>query len=263
MNIKKYFLQLAELEGVGHAAVKKIIDHYGNISNVFNATHEEISKISGLSKDAAKKIVDLENEINPEIDHKLDELKKKGCGLYFYGEDDYPQLLAEIHDPPSVIYSEGTIEKADYNAVAVVGTRKATEYGKRAARLISKKLAASNITVISGCALGIDTAAHEGAIEGGGRTIAVLGSGLNKKYPSQNIGLMRKISENGAVISEFPLNAEPFPYNFPLRNRIISGLSLGVVVVEAPVRSGALITAFQALEQGREVFAVPGSIFSS
>ncbi len=172
----------------------------------------------------------------------------------------YPELLKKIPDPPAVLYVKGTLLEEDAAAVAIVGTRSATGYGLKAARRLAFELARRGITVVSGLAEGIDGAAHAGALEAGGRTIAVLGHGFQFLYPPQHRGLAEQVAASGALVSEFPMEMEPEKWNFPKRNRIISGLSLGVVVVEAPERSGALITARMAAEQGREVFAVPGPI---
>jgi DNA processing protein len=177
-------------------------------------------------------------------------------------DKDYPANLRYIYDPPENLYVKGNILAEDNIAIAIIGSRQATYYGLKNAQDLSFELAARGITIISGLARGIDSAAHRGALKAGGRTIAVLGSGLNVIYPYENKDLAEKITKNGAVISEFSLNIPPYKHNFPRRNRIISGLSLGVVVVEAAKRSGALITARLALEQGREVFAIPGKIDS-
>ncbi len=177
-------------------------------------------------------------------------------------DKDYPTNLRYIYDPPSTFYVKGKILPEDNVAIAIVGSRRATYYGLKNAQSLSFELAAKGITIISGLARGIDSAAHRGALEAKGRTIAVLGSGLNIIYPRENKKLAEKISQNGAVVSEFPLDTAPHPHNFPRRNRIISGLSLGVVVIEAAKKSGALITANCALEQGREVFALPGKVDS-
>lgn len=177
-------------------------------------------------------------------------------------DKDYPANLKYIYDPPSILYIKGNILPEDTIAVAVVGSRRATYYGLKNAENLGFQLAAGGITIISGLARGVDSAAHRGALKARGRTIAVLGSGLNKIYPRENEELVEEIAQNGAVISEFALDTPPLRQNFPRRNRIISGLSLGVVVVEAAKRSGALITANFALEQGREVFALPGKIDS-
>ena len=174
----------------------------------------------------------------------------------------YPRLLAEIHAPPPVLYMKGTLLPEDEAAVAIVGTRGATPYGLEVAGVLAGELARSGITVVSGLAEGIDAAAHEGALKAGGRTIAVVGHGLDRVYPPQHATLAARVAESGCILSEFSAGMPPLKENFPRRNRIISGLSLGTVVVEAPVKSGALITARFAMEQGREVFAVPGPAFS-
>lgn len=178
-------------------------------------------------------------------------------------DSEYPENLKNIYKPPSEIYIRGSILPQDKNAIAIVGTRRATYYGLEQCRKLSYDLALRGITIVSGMARGIDTAAHKGALQAGGRTIAVLGSGHDHVYPPENKNLYDKIVESGAVISEFKSDTRPFKANFPRRNRIISGLAIGVVVVEAPERSGALITANFALEQGREVFAMPGNINSA
>ena len=174
----------------------------------------------------------------------------------------YPRLLGEIHAPPEILHVKGTLLEEDEAAVAIVGTRAATPYGLTVAGCLAEELVRAGITVVSGLAEGIDAAAHEGALKAGGRTIAVVGHGLSRIYPPQHHELAERIAGAGCIISEFPMEEKPSPWNFPKRNRIISGLSLGVVVVEAPFKSGALITARYAMEQGREVFAVPGPVSS-
>jgi len=178
------------------------------------------------------------------------------------GDPGYPRLLTEIHSPPEMLYVKGTLLEEDEAAVAIVGTRAATPYGLGVAGRLAEELAGCGITVVSGLAEGIDAAAHEGALRAGGRTIAVVGHGLSRIYPPQHKKLAERIAESGCVVSEFPMEEKPNPWNFPKRNRIIAGLSLGTLVVEAPFKSGALITARYAMEQGREVFAVPGPVSS-
>ena len=185
-------------------------------------------------------------------------LEKNNVNTLSIEDEGYPECLKHIYDPPQTLFVKGGFLKQDSLAVAIVGTRHPTVYGRDAAQRIAVECAAEGLTVVSGLARGIDTAAHKGALKAGGRTIAVLGSGILNIYPKQNQQLAEEIAENGAVITEFPVNAKPLPINFPQRNRIISGLSLAVVVVEAAARSGSLITAHCALEQGREVFALPG-----
>lgn len=184
-----------------------------------------------------------------------------GAEIITFADPDYPRLLRHIHDPPPVLYVYGTLQ-ADFFPLAVVGSRNATPYGRRVTERLSGDLAELGFTVVSGMAAGIDTAAHRGTIAKGGRTVAVLGCGLDTIYPAQNKRLFHRIAERGAVITEFPFKTRPEPHHFPIRNRIISGMSLGTVIVEASQRSGSLITARLAAEQGREVFAVPGSVTS-
>ncbi len=186
----------------------------------------------------------------------------RGYQICTFADADYPALLREIHAPPAVLYVNGRLPEADALGIAMVGTRRATGYGLAAAERLSVGLAREGAAVVSGLAAGIDTASHRGAIKGGGKTYAVLGCGLDTVYPASNRGLYRSVSQNGGVLSEFPPAEKPDRHHFPIRNRIIAGLSAGTVVVEAGRRSGALITAGQALEMGRDVFAVPGSIFS-
>ncbi|MDO8730638.1 MAG: DNA-processing protein DprA [Candidatus Omnitrophota bacterium] len=187
-------------------------------------------------------------------DREIQTLTPKSAG--------YPRLLGKIHGPPEVLYVKGTLLEEDEAAVAIVGTRGATPYGLAIAGQLAEELARCGVTVVSGLAEGIDAAAHEGALKAGGRTIAVVGHGLSRIYPSQHQKLAERIAESGCIVSEFQMEEKPNPWNFPKRNRIIAGLSLGTVVVEAPFKSGALITARFAMEQGREVFAVPGPVSS-
>jgi len=188
--------------------------------------------------------------------------RRLGAKIVTAWDDDYPGMLRQIPDPPLVLYVRGTLLGCDRDAVALVGSRTATEYGRITAGKIGRDLALRGVTVVSGMARGIDTAAHRGALEGGGRTIAVLGTGIDRIYPAENRALAQEIAARGALVTEFPFGSRPEKHHFPLRNRVVSGLSLGVVVVEAAERSGALITGALALDQGREVFAVPGNITS-
>jgi DNA processing protein len=199
-----------------------------------------------------------------DLDVEIGKLERAGVEALTWESDNYPKRLLEVDDAPPVLYAMGRIEDADGWAIGVVGTRRATSYGREAAARISAGLAEAGVTVISGLARGIDSVAHHTALDSGGRTIAVLGSGLDVIYPPENRGLVRRIVEegSGAVVSEYPLGTQPDAVNFPPRNRIISGMSLGVLVVEAAEKSGALITVTFALEQGREVFAIPGPITS-
>jgi DNA processing protein len=221
---------------------------------------ESALRAAGLDGAALRNLLHTRTQID--LDHEVERVRRLGAHLVSLDDPAYPEALLNIPDSPPLLYVKGTLAEMDATALAVVGTRKATPYGRDAAYQLSRELAAQNVTIISGLAQGIDERAHRGALDGGGRTIAVLGSGIDKLYPMAHSELARQIAQSGAVISEFPLGTPPEGRNFPRRNRIISGLSLGVLIVEAPIQSGALITAVAALDQGRDVFAVPGSIYS-
>lgn len=213
---------------------------------------------TGFTERNISELIALRHKIEP--GKELDKLIKLNIKAIFYDDQAYPENLRHIYDPPALLYVRGTLKPEDRKAIAIVGARNATPYGTIVAEKIAGDLARQGICVVSGMARGIDTAAHKGALKKKGRTIAVLGCGVDVVYPAENKKIMADIASQGAVISEFPLGTEPLAHNFPIRNRIISGLSNGTVVVEAAERSGSLITADQALEQGREVFAIPGNI---
>ncbi|MFA6431396.1 MAG: DNA-processing protein DprA [Candidatus Margulisiibacteriota bacterium] len=252
----KYWLGFNLINGIGPITIKKLFDHFGSIEKAWFASLSEISTIEGLRKEPMnaflnnREITDLDGEID-----KLDNIK-----AICFEEDNYPQNLKNIYDPPPVLYFNGDILPEDENAIAIVGTRKASNYGLAIAEKLSKELANYGFTIISGLAMGIDAAAHEGSINAGGRTIAVLGGGIDSIGPKCNLYIAEKIEKSGAIISEFPLGTQPDKTTFPRRNRIIAGLSKGVIVVEGLEDSGALITARFAIDEGREVFAVPGNI---
>ncbi|MFW6007321.1 MAG: DNA-processing protein DprA [Halanaerobiales bacterium] len=254
-NKDKYWLGLCLIKGLGPIRINKLLKYFKDPEIIWNATWEQLNKVlySGLSQ----KVIKQRNKID--LNKEMVNIRKKDINFIILNDKKYPEILKQIYDPPPVIFYKG---KLDFNqpAVAVIGSRKCTGYGRRVAETISKKLARNGITIVSGMARGIDTCSHQGAIAGNGKTIAVLGSGLDVIYPAENKNLFKKIQNQGVVISEFPPGTKPISGNFPRRNRIISGLSLGTVVVEASTRSGSLITADLALEQGREVFAVPGNI---
>ncbi len=216
--------------------------------------------LGGFTPEGARELSLRRRGVNPEALNDL--LEKKGISFVHHGGFEYPELLKNIPDPPPGLFVRGRIAGDGGHSVAVVGSRKATRYGLTVAAKLARDLAGSGMTVISGMARGIDTAAHRGALAAGGRTVAVLGCGVDVVYPGENAGLMEEIVSSGAVVSEFPLQERPEAWHFPVRNRIISGMSRGVVVVEAAARSGALITADCALDQGRDVMAVPGNITS-
>ncbi|QZY56739.1 DNA-processing protein DprA [Crassaminicella profunda] len=261
MNKKEYMIWLHNIEGIGNKTLENLLKIFGNAENIFKAPAERINKLKGINHHVVHNI--LKNRNSCYIGELTNKIKKKNIDVIGRKNEKYPENLKYIYDPPYLLYKKGNIFKEDVNAVAIVGARKASSYGKYVAYKLAGDLAKREITVVSGMAYGVDTMAHKGALENGGRTIAVLGCGLDTCYPKSNYHLMLEIEKNGAVISEYSIETKPFPGNFPARNRIISGMSKGVIVVEASVKSGSLITAEFALEQGREVFAVPGNINSS
>lgn len=255
-------LKLALTEGVGPVLIKRFIDAFPGESSMEEKDTKLLAEESGISETLLRRIIDSLNNESEEAKEVVRRTYNAGFCICPYGSYDYPTLLGEIYDPPPVLYYSGKISLCNINPVAVVGTRRPTEYGVEAARRVSAKFARRGLTLVSGCALGIDAAAQYAALDEGGSVAGVLGSSLERLYPAQNIPLMKRIMESGVLISEHPPGSPTAPSNFPARNRIISGLSLGTLIVEAPERSGALITAYQALEQGREVGAIPGSVFS-
>lgn len=254
------WIALKAVPGVGNLLFRRLMDRFGSPDAAIDAGEAALTAVEGISADLARRIRSAA-PASPTVAAEVSRAQDAGFAIVTLADADYPVLLAQIPDPPPFLYVYGALI-ADAVSVAMVGSRNATSYGRGIARKLGRDLGDMGITVVSGMAAGIDTAAHHGAIDGGGRTVAVLGSGLNCIYPAQNESLFHRIAENGAVVSEFPLDAEPDARHFPRRNRIISGMSLGTVVVEATRRSGSLITARLAAEQNREVFAVPGSIHS-
>ena len=250
---------LKNVPGIGNHLFKRLIERFGSPQRVFQMTPHELLSVEGISKHLAAAILNFKAPqwIKAELDH----VHRKGYSVVALTDGSYPSLLREIPDPPPLLYVSGSLAGKNKN-VAVVGSRNATAYGISATQNLCADLTAFDITIVSGMALGIDTAAHQGALAGRGKTVAVLGSGLNVIYPAENRRLFERISEQGAVISEFALDTKPEAHNFPIRNRIISGMCMGTIVVEASRKSGSLITARLAAEQNREVFAVPGSIHS-
>jgi DNA processing protein len=253
------WFSLKSVPGVGNHIFKLLIDRFGSPETVFKSTFTEIADVDGVNSKTASAILNFKTLSKNK--NEIDLIKKKNYRIITLTDPLYPSLLSQIHDPPPFLYVHGTIDRS-IKKIAIVGSRKATAYGVTITKRLAQELVSRKITIISGMALGIDTAAHLGALAGHGKTIAVLGSGLEKIYPQKNRKLFHKISANGAVISEFPLHAEPEPHNFPKGNRVISGISLGTIIVEAADKSGSLITARLAAEQNREVFAVPGNINS-
>ncbi len=257
------WFQLRSVPGIGNLLLKRLLDRFESPERILAASHDELCRVEGITSRLASAVAKqpVSDLVRRELDRVGRRMNDGGFRVITMADPDYPGLLLQIPDPPPFLYLQGELKRAHRN-IALVGSRNATRYGIHTTRRLSGELASLNITVVSGMARGIDTAAHEGALEKGGRTIAVLGSGLDRIYPAENRALFHRIAQSGAVITEFPLNAGPDPHHFPIRNRIISGISLGTVVVEAAKRSGSLITARLAAEQNREVFAVPGNIHS-
>ena len=253
------WLGLKTVPGVGNRLFLNLIQHFGELAKVFSASRGELLQVEGVNARLVSAIQDY--KIPREVEEDLSLAEKNGVRIITFSDPDYPTLLRHIHDPPPVLYVYGSLHPDSLN-IAIVGSRNATPYGRTVTEGLSGDLIRRGFTVVSGMARGIDSAAHIGALTAGGKTIAVLGCGLGTIYPAENKKLFHRIAENGAVISEFPFLTSPEAHNFPIRNRIISGLSLGAVIVEATHQSGSLITARLAAEQGREVFAVPGSITS-
>ena len=255
-----HWLAFSACKGIGSKRFALLKNYFGSAKKAWEATERELLEV-GLGPKLTAELRGFRKIFN--LNSYFVRLREKEIECYFLDEDSYPENLKEIDDPPFVLYGKGEIKARDKLAVAVVGTRKMTGYGGQVAESLVAELTSSKITIVSGLARGIDTMAHKSALKAGGRTIGVLACGLDLVYPPENSSLVEEIiNGHGAVISEFPLGMQPMPGSFPARNRIISGLSLGVVVVEAPERSGALITARHAAEQGREVFAIPGPVTS-
>lgn len=243
---------------VGAARFQKLLAACPDTENIFRLGAARVQEICNIGPKTARKILD--DKYRGWAATELKNVQKKGYTLLAFGDEGYPTLLTQTPDPPLVLYVQGDKGVLDTIAIAIVGTRRASRYGREQARSFAGGLAALGVTVISGMALGIDAEAHRGALEASGKTIAVVGTGADEIYPSEHVKLAAQIQASGAIVSEFPLGTKPRKENFPRRNRIISGLSRGVLVVEAPQRSGALITARTATEQGREVFAMPGRV---
>lgn len=253
-------LRLKLVPGVGPKTFGDLIKHFGSPSEVLAAAPAEIRRVPGIGAKIVSAIVAAPDDTS--VQKQVELCNEHGIDILTTGSRDYPAILDEIYDPPSVLFCAGELKPVDEIAVAIVGARHATQYGKKVAKQLARGLALAGVTVVSGLARGIDGVAHRAALEAGGRTIAVLGGGILNVYPAEHAGLADQIKENGAVLSEALPRVAPKSGCFPRRNRIISGLSLGVVVVEAGSRSGAAISARLAMEQGRDVFAVPGRIDS-
>lgn len=250
--------------GIGNSNITKLEEYFNNLEEFWYSSNEQIYAIRCLKDEIKEKIVHNRNMQNLQV--LLEKIEKQNIKAVTIYDDNYPIGLKYIDDNPKVFFVKGNIIEDDKLAIAIVGSRKATSYGKWACEKFTRELVNLDVTIISGLASGIDAVAHKTALDNNGRTIAVLGNGLDKVYPKRNLSLYKEIEIKGAIVSEFPLGTPPLAFNFPQRNRIISGLSLGTVVIEAQEKSGSLITAHHALDQGKDVFSVPGninSIFSS
>lgn len=257
MEDKAYWIALNRVAGIGAVRMTALLSSFGTAEAAWRASIQGL-KAAGLDRRTLENLLQARRDLD--VAAEWDRVCAAGIRVITLADDDYPANLRQIDIPPPLLYIRGTLHANDLWAVGIVGTRRASVYGHEVARSVASDLAQVGVTVVSGMALGVDTVAHKAALEAGGRTLAVLGSGVDQIYPPDNRGLAHAIIEQGALISEYPLGVRPDAGNFPPRNRIISGLSKGVVIVEAGTRSGALITARYAAEQGRDVFAVPGSI---
>jgi DNA processing protein len=259
MNRFEAFVSLNLVREIGSIRLGRLLKFFDKPENILKASWEKLTAVSLIGEKIARKIYSLKKE---DLDKELSLAKKLDLKIITVEDNDYPQNLKQIPDPPIVLYVKGALNVEDKLAIGIVGSRRATFYGLTNAEKFASELSAMGFTIVSGMARGIDTYAHKGALKSGGRTIAVMGSGFSHIDPQENAQLFKEIARSGAVISEFPIDTLPLKENFPCRNRIISGLSMGVLVAEAARNSGALITADFALEQGREVFALPGELDS-
>ncbi|MEP7292020.1 MAG: DNA-processing protein DprA [Chloroflexota bacterium] len=260
MDERKYWLGFSLVPGIGPRRLLGLTQAFGDLHSAWRASETRL-RAAGLDRETAANLLRAQTQLD--LDAEMLRVERAGAALLTPEDAAYPALLKNLPDPPLALYVRGALTPADDLALAVVGTRKATSYGRDAAAHFSRQLARQGVTIVSGLAHGIDAAAHRSTLEAGGRTIAVIGCGIDRVYPTDHAELARQIARQGAIISEFPVGSKPEAHHFPRRNRIISGLSLGVLIVEAPEQSGAMITATLAAEQGREVFAVPGSIFNA
>ena len=257
VEAREYWLALTLIKGLGSIRLSKLLQHFGEPALIWSAEQQSLATVSGIGASLASSIVRQREKVN--IVQLKERLLHGGINYFTIMDRQYPEILKNMYDPPPVLFYKGIIN-FENPAVAIVGSRRSTGYGCSIAARLAYELAERGVSVVSGLARGIDTCGHLGALKAKGYTIAVLGSGLDQIYPAENRKLLREIVAKGLVLSEYPPGTEPLPGNFPQRNRIISGLSRGVVVVEASRQSGSLITADLALEQGREIFAVPGNI---
>jgi DNA processing protein len=259
MDDKRYWIGFTLVKGIGAVRFQRLLESFGDAESAWNAAPAELAE-AGLSLKVIERQVTIREKVD--LSRIWDQIQSKGIKVLTWLDEAYPQRLKEIEQPPPVLYLRGELSPEDAWAVAIVGTRRVTPYGRQVTEEIASFLAANGVTVVSGLARGVDALAHNAALKAGGRTLAVLGSGVDRIYPPENRAIAEQIFERGAVLSDYAPGTPPESSNFPPRNRIISGLSMGVVVIEAGETSGALITAEFAAEQGREIFAVPGNILA-
>lgn len=255
---KRALMALSLVSGIGPDRLRALLAHFGTPSSVFRATRSALTQVDGVGTRIAEAILTFDD--HDSIEREMERAEQVGATLVSPWDDRFPRRLREIYDPPVFLWMRGDLRPNEEPMITVVGTRRCTDYGRAQAHSFAGALARRGFTVVSGLAYGIDAAAHRGALDAGGRTVAVLGSGVGRIYPQKHAGLAQRISRNGAVLSEYALDAEPDATNFPERNRILSGVALGTLVIESYAEGGSLITARLALEQNREVFAVPGPI---
>ena len=260
MESREALVALNLIEHVGPVRVRQLLEHFGQPEAILQASRRQLLQVQGIGEETAEAIGAWEK--NVDLAAELKRAAEFGARLLIQSDPEYPELLRQLYDPPVVLYVKGALSPKDKNSVAMVGSRMTTHYGIEVARKLAYQLAYLGVTVVSGGARGIDTAAHQGALNGKGRTIAVLGTGINLIWPAENKDLFERVADSGAVITQFPFNRPGDKQSFPIRNRIVAGMTLGTVVVEANLTSGALITANFATDYGRQVFAVPGRIDS-
>ena len=260
MDTKEAFVALNMIDHVGPVRARLLLEQFGDAPAILAASRGQLLQVHGIGEEVAEAISQWETTVN--LAAELKRIEEFGCRILIQADPEYPPLLREIYDPPLVLYVKGELKAGDKNAVALVGSRQTSHYGLEVTRKLAYQLAYMGVTVVSGGARGIDTAAHQGALTGKGRTVAVLGTGINVVFPSENAELFQRVAANGALITQFPFNRPADRQTFPIRNRIVAGMTLGTTVVEATLNSGALITANFAVEYGRQVFAVPGRIDS-
>src|SRR5580704_11326734 len=260
MDSREALVALNMIEHVGPVRARLLLEHFGEASKILAASKAKLLRVRNIGEETAASISNWEKNID--LAGELKRISDFGCHILISSDEEYPALLRQIYDPPVVLYVKGALNAKDKNAVALVGSRMTTHYGIETARKLAYQLAYVGVTVVSGGARGIDTAAHQGALAAKGRTVAVLGTGINLITPPENAELFQRIAENGCILTQFPFNRPADKQSFPIRNRIVAGMALGTVVVEADMHSGALITSNFATEYGRQVFAVPGRIDS-